>query len=90
MAGVLVVRDGEFIGVVAPNERAAKAAAAAVAVEWNLPTGLPTSETIFDYLRQTAQPAQGRGGGARPRSAPNGSSPLAQPRRALAVIDANL
>jgi CO/xanthine dehydrogenase Mo-binding subunit len=63
MAGVMVVRDGEFIGVVAPNERAAKAAAAAVAVEWNLPTGLPTSETIFDYLRQTAQPAQGRGGG---------------------------
>ncbi|HEY6357429.1 MAG TPA: molybdopterin cofactor-binding domain-containing protein, partial [Vicinamibacterales bacterium] len=63
MAGVIVVRDGEFIGVVAPNERKAKAAAEAVAIEWNLPSGLPTSETIFDYLRQTAQPAQGRGGG---------------------------
>jgi len=63
MPGVLVVRDGEFIGVVAPNERVAKAAAAAVAVDWSLPTGLPTSETIFDYLRQTAESAQGRGGG---------------------------
>ena len=63
MAGVIVVRDGDFIGVAAPNERVAKAAAAAVAVEWNLPTGLPTSETIFDHLRQTAQPSQGRGAG---------------------------
>jgi CO/xanthine dehydrogenase Mo-binding subunit len=74
MAGVIVVRDGEFIGVVAPNERAAKAAAAAVAVEWNLPTGLPTSETIFDYLRQTAQSPQGRGGGGgRAEGADSGS-----------------
>ena len=77
MAGVLVVRDGEFIGVVAPNERAAKAAAAAVAVEWHLPTGLPTSETIFDYLRQTAQPAQGRGAGRGPIDGADGGSPPA-------------
>jgi CO/xanthine dehydrogenase Mo-binding subunit len=77
MPGVIVVRDGEFMGVVAPNERVAKAAAAAVDVEWNLPTGLPTSETIFDYLRQTAQPAQGRGGGRDPLGAADGRSPTA-------------
>jgi CO/xanthine dehydrogenase Mo-binding subunit len=82
MPGVIVVRDGEFIGVVAPNERAAKAAAAAVAVDWNLPTGLPTSETIFDYLRQTAQPPQGRGGGRDPIAA-EGSTPAASGTRSF-------
>jgi nicotinate dehydrogenase subunit B len=66
MPGVTVVRDGNFIGVVAPNERAAKAAAAAVSVDWDLPTGLPTSETIFDHLHQTAEPARNAG----PSSAP--------------------
>jgi CO/xanthine dehydrogenase Mo-binding subunit len=76
MPGVIVVRDGEFIGVVAPNERVAKAAAAAVAVDWTLPTGLPTSETIFDHLRQTAQPTQGRGAGRDPIGA-EGSTPAA-------------
>lgn len=59
MPGVTVVRDGDFIGVVAPNERAAKAAAAAVVVEWNLPTGLPTSDTIYDHLQQTAEAPRG-------------------------------
>jgi nicotinate dehydrogenase subunit B len=80
MPGVLVVRDGEFIGVVAPNERVAKAAAALVDVTWNLPTGLPTSETIFDYLRQTAQPAQGRGGGRDPLGAPDTAAPATSTR----------
>jgi isoquinoline 1-oxidoreductase len=62
MPGVTVVRDGDFIGVVAPNERVAKAAAAAMNVQWTLPTGLPTSETIFDHLTQTAEAP--RNGGA--------------------------
>jgi len=62
MPGVTVVRDGDFIGVVAPNERAARRAAAAISVEWNLPTGLPTSETIFEHLKKTAVPDGGRGG----------------------------
>ena len=64
MPGVTVVRDGDFIGVVAPNERAAKAAAAALVVDWTLPTGLPTSETIYDHLQRTAE-------------APRGSAPVA-------------
>ena len=42
MAGVMVVRDGEFIGVVAPNERAkAKRRPRRVAVEWNLKLDRP-------------------------------------------------
>ena len=62
MPGVTVVRDGDFIGVVAPNERIARRAAAAIAVDWNLPAGLPTSETIFEHLKKTAVPDGGRGG----------------------------
>ena len=69
--GVTVVRDGDFIGVVAPNERVAKAAAAAVVVDWNLPTGLPTSDTIFDHLKQTAEPPRG-GSVPTPQPAPAG------------------
>jgi isoquinoline 1-oxidoreductase len=69
MAGVIVVRDGDFIGVVAPNERVAKAAAAAINVEWNLPTGLPTSETIFDHLTKTAEAARGSAASEAPAGA---------------------
>lgn len=69
IAGVTVVHDGEFIGVTAPNERAAKAAAAAVHVEWNLPTGLPNSETIYDHLVKTAGSGEGGGRGGRASAA---------------------
>ena len=62
--GVTVVRDGSFIGVVAPNERVAKQAAAAVAVHWTRLAGQPTSETIYDYLKKTATGDGQRGGGA--------------------------
>jgi isoquinoline 1-oxidoreductase len=54
MPGVTVVRDGDFIGVTAPDERKAAAAAAAVKVEWRLPAGLPTSESIYEHLKRTA------------------------------------
>jgi isoquinoline 1-oxidoreductase len=63
LAGVTVVRDGNFIGVVAPHERAARQAAAAVTVEWTRLAGQPSSETIYDHLKQTAATG-GRGGGA--------------------------
>lgn len=59
LAGVAVVHDGDFIGVVAPHERAAKAAAAAVSVEWNRATGQPSSETIYDFLKKTARTGEG-------------------------------
>jgi isoquinoline 1-oxidoreductase len=59
ISGVTVVRDGDFLGVVAPHERAAKAAAAAVGVEWNRATGQPSSETIYDYLKKTMRTGEG-------------------------------
>jgi isoquinoline 1-oxidoreductase len=62
MAGVMVVRDGDFIGVVAPNERAARRAAEAIRAEWRAPEGLPSTETIYEHFKKTEQPASGRGG----------------------------
>jgi CO/xanthine dehydrogenase Mo-binding subunit len=58
MAGVTVVRDGDFLGIVAPTERAAARAAAAVQARWNVPTGQPTSETVYDYLKKNAERAE--------------------------------
>jgi CO/xanthine dehydrogenase Mo-binding subunit len=52
MTGVTFVRDGDFIGVVAPNERVAARAAAAVKATWTERADQPSSETIFDYLKQ--------------------------------------
>ena len=54
LPGITIVRDGELIGVVAPNERAAGRAAAALQVDWNLPTGLPNSENVYEHLRPGA------------------------------------
>ncbi|HJR59315.1 MAG TPA: molybdopterin cofactor-binding domain-containing protein [Vicinamibacterales bacterium] len=60
MRGVTVVRDGEFLGVVAPTERAVRRAAGAVRVEWRVPADHPSSATIYDHLKKTSQPAGGR------------------------------
>jgi isoquinoline 1-oxidoreductase len=66
MPGVTVVRDGNFLGVVAPDERALKQAAAAVSVTWSVPAAQPTSETIFDHLKQTPAATGGGGRGSAP------------------------
>ena len=62
MPGVTVVRDGEFVGVVAPTERAAKRAASAVLVEWRVAPGEPSSATIYEHLKKTGTAGGGRGG----------------------------
>ena len=61
IAGVSIVRDGDFVGVVAPNERVAKRAAVLVVATWRPPTGQPTSDTIYEHLKRTAG-GGGRGG----------------------------
>ena len=61
LSGVTVVRDGNFIGVVAADERAARRAAAAVRVEWNLPANQPSSATIYEHLKSSRAAAGGRG-----------------------------
>ncbi|PYR74899.1 MAG: isoquinoline 1-oxidoreductase [Acidobacteria bacterium] len=60
--GVTVVHDGDFAGVVAPTERDAKRATAAVRATWNVPAGQPSSRTIFTYLKENPEGEGGRGG----------------------------
>ena len=54
MAGVTVVRDGDFLGVVATTERAAVRAAASVQTRWSAQSGQPSAETVYDYFKKNA------------------------------------
>src|SRR5207253_3208463 len=67
MPGVKVVTDGNFIGVVAPDQQAATKAANAIAVDWKSP-GQPSNVELFDLLRK---PGTERRSGEGPR--PQGS-----------------
>ena len=61
LPGVVVVRDGDFAGVVAPTERLARRAAAAIRAEWRMPPDAPTSATIYDHLKKNPSAGGGRG-----------------------------
>jgi CO/xanthine dehydrogenase Mo-binding subunit len=61
LPGVSVVRDGEFVGLVAPTERAAKRAEASVHSTWKPLAGQPSSKTIYEHLQKTSD--GGRAGG---------------------------
>ena len=58
IAGVRVVRDGDFLGVVAPTERDASRAAALVVPTWKVERGQPSSETVYDYFKQNPERPQ--------------------------------
>ena len=60
--GVTVIRDGDLIGVVAPNERLTRRAAGLVQTTWSPRTGQPSSDTIYEHLKST-RPSQGGGRG---------------------------
>lgn len=62
MAGVTVVRDREFIGVAAPDDRTAQRAAAAVVAQWQAREGQPSSETLYEHLKKVPASGGGRGG----------------------------
>ena len=53
MPGVVVVHDGDFIGVAAPDELTAERAAAAIKTEWKT-TPQPSSSDLFNYLTKNA------------------------------------
>lgn len=62
MDGVVVARDGAFVGVTAPDTHAAERALGAIQAMWKpAPGPKPSSKTIYDYLRKT-RPAEARGG----------------------------
>ncbi len=53
MPGVVVVHDGDFIGVAAPDELTSERAAAAIKTEWKT-TPQPSSSDLFEYLKKNA------------------------------------
>ena len=61
MRGVVVVRDGDFIGIAAPDLQTALKAEKAIAVHWKAP-GQPGDAELFDYLKKNAT-VSSRGGG---------------------------
>jgi isoquinoline 1-oxidoreductase len=60
LPGIAIVRDGDFLGVVGPSERAVVRAASLIRAEWRLRTGDPSSTTLFDHLKKTARDETGR------------------------------
>ena len=49
--GVTVVRDGDFVGVAAPDEATAAKALAALRPEWSDPGPTCDDQTVYDYLK---------------------------------------
>jgi len=70
MAGVSVVHDGDFVGVVAPDELIAGRALDAIKAEWKTVVQ-PASDELFAYLKD--HPSAGRGGFGGPGRGPRGS-----------------
>jgi len=62
MSGVKVVRDGEFIGVVAPDAYTAEQAIVAIKAKWTVPSQ-PSNQNIFEYLKNNLEAGRGGGGG---------------------------
>ena len=57
--GVVVVRDGDFLGVTAPDRETALRAEKAIAVHWQAP-GQPGNAELFEYLKKNASAGRGR------------------------------
>jgi nicotinate dehydrogenase subunit B len=60
MPGIKLVRDGNFIGVTAPDVLGAEHAVQAIKAKWTAKPQ-PSSAELFDYLRKNAQEGGGRG-----------------------------
>ena len=58
ISSVKVVRDGEFVGVVAPDEHAATKAVEALRAKWNSPQQISDSQ-LFDHLKSKSEPSFG-------------------------------
>jgi isoquinoline 1-oxidoreductase len=61
MPGVVAVREGNFVGVAAPDEQTAERARAAIRAEWKT-TAQPSAKELFDLLRKQPAGVQGRRG----------------------------
>jgi isoquinoline 1-oxidoreductase len=85
--GVKVVVDGDFIGVVAPDQQAANRAASVITAGWKSPdqSSQASNATLFDLLRK---PTTGQRGGGEGRG--RGSRPQGSVADGLAVADKKL
>ncbi|MDE3186243.1 MAG: xanthine dehydrogenase family protein molybdopterin-binding subunit [Acidobacteriota bacterium] len=52
--GVQVVRDGDFVGVVAPDAYTAQHALSAIQAKWNVPAQ-PSNEGLYEYLKNNPE-----------------------------------
>lgn len=59
MQGILVVRDTDFVGVVAATERAARRAAVAISTTWRTEPGQPSSDSLYEHLKRGVPPGSG-------------------------------
>ena len=62
--GVVVVRDGDFIGVAAPDEATATRAAASIKAQWKSDPQ-PSNKNLFEYLKNNPFEANASGGNNR-------------------------
>ncbi len=60
MPDVTVMHEGDFVGVVAPDEQTAERALGALQVRWET-TPQPSRAELFDYLKAQAGDSDGRG-----------------------------
>jgi nicotinate dehydrogenase subunit B len=60
MKDVVVVHDGNFVGVAAPDEHTASRALAAIRADWKT-EAQPSHSEIFEHLKKTAERGGGRG-----------------------------
>ena len=69
LPGVKLVRDGDFIGVVAPDAYTAEQAISFIQAKWTVPSQ-PSNQNIFEYLKNNLE-----AGARRRRLSPQRSSP---------------
>ena len=65
MPGVIVVKDGDFIGVAAPDVITARKALQTIEAKWEEDKDHPSNKNIFDYLVKNRSAGGGGGGGGR-------------------------
>jgi len=63
--GVQVVRDGDLIGVVAPDAWSAERAISSIQAKWNVPSQI-SNQDLFEYLRSHPDTEQRHGSGEPP------------------------
>ncbi|HEX6043090.1 MAG TPA: molybdopterin cofactor-binding domain-containing protein [Pyrinomonadaceae bacterium] len=60
IAGVTVVREGDFVGITAPDPQTAARAEKAMALHWKTP-GQPGEAELFELLKRDSSPSRGGG-----------------------------